>query len=69
MSNSNFKQKLLFSAIENSLEADLYTIVDWHILKDENKISWINWSLSDKDKSYSFFKPNNKKCVIEIKKI
>lgn len=29
-------QKLLFSAIENSLAADLYTIVDWHVLRDEN---------------------------------
>lgn len=29
-------QKLLYSAIENSLAADLYTIVDWHILRDEN---------------------------------
>lgn len=29
-------KKLLFSAIENSLEADLYTIVDWHVLRDEN---------------------------------
>ena len=29
-------KKLLFSAIENSLAADLYTIVDWHVLRDEN---------------------------------
>ena len=29
-------QKLLFSAIENALAADLYTIVDWHVLRDEN---------------------------------
>lgn len=29
-------KKLLYSAIENSLAADLYTIVDWHILRDEN---------------------------------
>lgn len=29
-------QKLLFAAIENSLAADLYTIVDWHVLQDEN---------------------------------
>lgn len=29
-------RKLLYSAIENSLAADLYTIVDWHVLRDEN---------------------------------
>ena len=29
-------KNLLFSAIENSLAADLYTIVDWHVLRDEN---------------------------------
>lgn len=29
-------KKLLFSAIENSLAADLYTIVDWHVLRDQN---------------------------------
>ncbi|MDO4437853.1 MAG: glycoside hydrolase family 5 protein [Eubacteriales bacterium] len=29
-------KKLLFSAIENSLAADLYTIVDWHVLRDED---------------------------------
>lgn len=29
-------KKLLFSAIENSLAADLYTVVDWHVLRDEN---------------------------------
>lgn len=29
-------QKLLYASIENSLAADLYTIVDWHVLRDEN---------------------------------
>ena len=29
-------KKLLYSAIENSLEADLYTIVDWHVLRDKD---------------------------------
>lgn len=29
-------KKLLFLAIENSLAADLYTIVDWHVLRDKN---------------------------------
>lgn len=29
-------QKLMYNAIENALAADLYTIVDWHVLKDEN---------------------------------
>lgn len=29
-------KKLLYAAIENSLAADLYTIVDWHVLRDEN---------------------------------
>lgn len=29
-------KKLLFAAIENSLAADLYTIVDWHVLRDKN---------------------------------
>ena len=29
-------KKLLFSAIENSLAADLYTVVDWHVLRDED---------------------------------
>lgn len=32
----DLNKKLLYSAIENSLAADLYTIVDWHVLKDEN---------------------------------
>lgn len=29
-------KKLTYSAIENSLAAGLYTIVDWHVLRDEN---------------------------------
>lgn len=29
-------RKLLYAAIENSLAADLYTIVDWHVLRDED---------------------------------
>lgn len=29
-------EKLMYSAIENSLAAGLYTIVDWHVLRDEN---------------------------------
>lgn len=29
-------EKLLYQAIENSLAADLYTIVDWHVLRDKN---------------------------------
>lgn len=29
-------KKLMYSAIENSLAAGLYTIVDWHVLRDEN---------------------------------
>lgn len=29
-------KKLMFTAVENSLAAGLYTIVDWHILRDEN---------------------------------
>lgn len=28
--------KLMYQAIENSIAADLYTIVDWHVLRDEN---------------------------------
>lgn len=30
--------KLLYSAIENALAADLYAIVDWHVLKDRNPL-------------------------------
>ena len=29
-------QKLLYQAVENSLAAGLYTIIDWHVLQDEN---------------------------------
>lgn len=29
-------RKLLYCAVENSLAAGLYTIVDWHVLQDEN---------------------------------
>lgn len=29
-------EKLLYAAIENALAADLYVIVDWHVLKDKN---------------------------------
>lgn len=35
-------RKLLYAAIENSLAADLYTIVDWHVLRDENPNSHID---------------------------
>ena len=31
-------EKLLYSAVENSLAAGLYTIVDWHVLRDENPL-------------------------------
>lgn len=29
-------EKLLYAAIENALAADMYVIVDWHVLKDKN---------------------------------
>ncbi len=29
-------EKLLYAAIENALAADMYVIVDWHVLQDEN---------------------------------
>ena len=29
-------KKLMYSAVENSLAAGLYTIVDWHVLRDED---------------------------------
>lgn len=29
-------KKLLYAAIENALAADMYTIVDWHVLQDKN---------------------------------
>ncbi len=29
-------EKLLFAAIENALAADMYVIVDWHVLQDKN---------------------------------
>lgn len=29
-------KKLLYSAVENSLAAGMYTIVDWHVLRDED---------------------------------
>ncbi len=31
-------EKLLSAAIENALAADLYVIVDWHVLQDENPL-------------------------------
>ena len=45
----DLNEKLMYSAIENSLAADLYTIVDWHVLRDENPNKNI-------DKAKKFFK-------------
>lgn len=44
----NLNEKLLYAAIENALAADLYVIVDWHVLRDENP-------LKHKDKAIEFF--------------
>lgn len=42
-------RKLLYAAIENALAADMYVIVDWHVLQDKNP-------LKHKDKAKEFFK-------------
>ena len=39
-------KKLMYSAIENSLAAGLYTIVDWHVLRDEDPNRHIDEALS-----------------------
>lgn len=41
-------EKLLYAAIENALAADLYVIVDWHVLQDKNP-------QKHKDKAKHFF--------------
>ncbi len=41
-------RKLLYAAIENALAADLYVIVDWHVLQDENPLRHM-------DKAKEFF--------------
>lgn len=41
-------EKMTYLAIENSLAADLYTIVDWHVLRDENPLYHL-------DKAKQFF--------------
>lgn len=41
-------KRLLRLAVENSLAADLYTIIDWHLLRDENP-------LRQMDKAVEFF--------------
>lgn len=58
-------EKLLYSAVENSLAAGLYTIVDWHVLRDENPLYHL-------DKAGEFFEKvsgrfgNNEKIIYEI---
>lgn len=42
--------KLLYSAIENSLAADLYTIVDWHVLRDEDPNHYLEEAVSELEK-------------------
>ncbi len=39
-------KKLMYSAIENSLAAGLYTIVDWHVLRDEDPNRHIDEALA-----------------------
>lgn len=41
-------EKLLYAAVENALAADLYVIVDWHVLRDENP-------LNNTEKAVEFF--------------
>ena len=55
----------LYSAIENALVQNMYVIVDWHVLKDENP-------LVHKEKAIEFFREvtehygNNKGIIYEI---
>ena len=39
-------KKLMYSAVENSLAVGLYTIVDWHVLRDENPNRHIDEAIS-----------------------
>lgn len=41
-----WNRKLLYSAIENSLAAGLYTIVDWHVLRDEDPNKHIDQAIA-----------------------
>ena len=36
--NRSLNKRLLRLAVENSLAADLYTIIDWHLLRDRNPL-------------------------------
>lgn len=44
-----WNEKLLYAAVENALAADMYVIVDWHVLRDENP-------KRHEDKAKEFFK-------------
>ena len=39
-------KNLLRLAVENSLEADLYTIIDWHLLEDENPLLKVDQAIA-----------------------
>lgn len=47
-------RKLLYAAIENALAADMYVVVDWHVLQDKNP-------LKHKEKAAEFFKDVTKR--------
>lgn len=58
-------KKLLYAGLENALAADMYVIVDWHLLKDENPLLIM-------DKAVEFFAevtsryPNHPAILYEI---
>lgn len=44
--NPDEAKKLFFMALENTLGADMYAIVDWHTLKDENPNQYVKQAMA-----------------------
>jgi len=50
-----YNKRMLYSAVENALAADMYVIADWHLLEDENPLALINEAIPFFDELSRFY--------------
>lgn len=63
--SKRLNRSLLYLAVENALAADMYVIVDWHILLDQNPLLTVDAAVEFFDEVSSLY-PDNPAIIYEI---
>lgn len=63
--NPELSKQLMYMAVENTIEADMYVVVDWHVLKDNNPNTNVRYAVEFFEEISKRY-PDNPSIIYEI---